>query len=119
MKIFGWFTKIIFFLLLFICKLLVESVKKSSPYFILFSQWKRRQKNVSHSALFIIWILLHILLMPHQNFAFDNKYGRRSITTPFGIVRGETVVLASDEDLSAVTQYLGIPYGVAPSGQVY
>lgn len=45
-------------------------------------------------------------------------FGRRMVTTPFGVVRGETILPTSDDDLPAVTQFLGIPYGVAPVGQV-
>uniref|UniRef100_A0A7E4V8S3 COesterase domain-containing protein n=1 Tax=Panagrellus redivivus TaxID=6233 RepID=A0A7E4V8S3_PANRE len=44
------------------------------------------------------------------------NYGRKSVSTSFGIVRGETVSPEVD-DLPAVTQYLGVPYGVAPAGQ--
>jgi hypothetical protein len=47
----------------------------------------------------------------------NQNLGKRIITTPFGVVRGETVSPSSSEDLPAVTQFLGIPYGVAPSGQ--
>lgn len=45
-------------------------------------------------------------------------YELRSVLTPFGVVRGETIIPLSEDDLPAVTQYLGIPYGVAPTGQV-
>ncbi|VDK43961.1 unnamed protein product [Anisakis simplex] len=40
----------------------------------------------------------------------------RTVTTTFGVLRGETVS-PDVGDLSPVTQYLGVPYGVAPSGQ--
>ncbi|VDM38386.1 unnamed protein product [Toxocara canis] len=42
--------------------------------------------------------------------------GMRTVTTTFGVLRGETVS-PDVGDLSPVTQYLGVPYGVAPSGQ--
>jgi carboxylesterase type B len=38
------------------------------------------------------------------------------VTTTFGVIRGETVHHESD-DLVPVTQYLGVPYGVAPLDQ--
>lgn len=44
------------------------------------------------------------------------NYGRKQVSTSFGIVRGETINPEVD-DLPAVTQFLGIPYGVAPTGQ--
>uniref|UniRef100_A0A1I7XXL4 COesterase domain-containing protein n=1 Tax=Steinernema glaseri TaxID=37863 RepID=A0A1I7XXL4_9BILA len=44
------------------------------------------------------------------------SYGRKTVSTTFGVVRGETVSPEAD-DLPPVTQFLGIPYGVAPSGQ--
>ncbi|CAJ0574213.1 unnamed protein product, partial [Mesorhabditis spiculigera] len=40
----------------------------------------------------------------------------RSVNTGWGILRGE-VVSPGAEDLPPVAQYLGIPYGVAPTGQ--
>lgn len=46
------------------------------------------------------------------------SYGKRSVLTPFGVVRGETIIPPSEDDLPSVTQYLGIPYGAAPTGQV-
>lgn len=45
-------------------------------------------------------------------------YGRKTINTSFGVIRGETISLSVD-DLPAVTQYLGVPYGVTPNGQVF
>lgn len=47
---------------------------------------------------------------------FSANYGKKTISTTFGVIRGETVSPEID-DLPAVTQYLGIPYGVAPVGQ--
>lgn len=47
-----------------------------------------------------------------------NSYGpKRTVVTSFGVVRGETVIPPGSEDLPAVSQFLGIPYGVAPVGQ--
>ncbi|CAD6187188.1 unnamed protein product [Caenorhabditis auriculariae] len=43
-------------------------------------------------------------------------YELRSVSTSWGIVRGE-VVSPEGEDLPPVSQYLGIPYGVSPTGQ--
>uniref|UniRef100_A0A1I7X5E6 COesterase domain-containing protein n=1 Tax=Heterorhabditis bacteriophora TaxID=37862 RepID=A0A1I7X5E6_HETBA len=43
-------------------------------------------------------------------------YEQRSVQTSWGIVRGE-VISPNGEDLPPVAQYLGVPYGVAPSGQ--
>ncbi|CAJ0956199.1 unnamed protein product, partial [Mesorhabditis belari] len=40
----------------------------------------------------------------------------RSVNTGWGILRGE-VVSPGTEDLPPVAQYLGVPYGVAPTGQ--
>ncbi|CAB3400756.1 unnamed protein product [Caenorhabditis bovis] len=40
----------------------------------------------------------------------------RTVTTPWGMVKGETII-PEGEDLPPVAQYLGIPYGVAPTGQ--
>jgi neuroligin len=38
------------------------------------------------------------------------------VTTTFGVVRGQTIAPPAN-DLPPVTQYLGIPYGVQPSGE--
>lgn len=43
--------------------------------------------------------------------------GIRTVTTTFGVLRGE-LVSPNVDDLPPVVQYLGVPYGVAPSGQV-
>ncbi|CAG9535697.1 unnamed protein product [Cercopithifilaria johnstoni] len=42
--------------------------------------------------------------------------GIRTVTTTFGVLRG-TIVSPNVDDLPPVVQYLGVPYGVAPSGQ--
>ncbi|VDN04237.1 unnamed protein product, partial [Onchocerca ochengi] len=42
--------------------------------------------------------------------------GIRAVTTTFGVLRGE-LISPNVGDLPPVTQYLGVPYGVAPSGQ--
>uniref|UniRef100_A0A1I7V3L8 COesterase domain-containing protein n=1 Tax=Caenorhabditis tropicalis TaxID=1561998 RepID=A0A1I7V3L8_9PELO len=44
------------------------------------------------------------------------SYDVRSVSTSWGIVKGE-VVSPEGDDLPPVAQYLGIPYGVAPTGQ--
>ncbi|KAI6232384.1 Neuroligin-1 [Aphelenchoides besseyi] len=44
------------------------------------------------------------------------SHARRSVTTSFGVLRGETISL-DGSDLPAVTQFLGIPYGLSPTGQ--
>ncbi|RCN36856.1 hypothetical protein ANCCAN_17270 [Ancylostoma caninum] len=43
-------------------------------------------------------------------------YEVRSVNTAWGIVKGE-LVNPDGGDLAPVTQFLGVPYGVAPSGQ--
>ncbi|VDN25922.1 unnamed protein product [Cylicostephanus goldi] len=43
-------------------------------------------------------------------------YEVRSVNTAWGVVNGE-VVHPDGVDLAPVTQFLGVPYGVAPSGQ--
>jgi len=48
---------------------------------------------------------------------FSFRLETRSINTSWGVVKGE-LVYPNGDDLPAVTQYLGIPYGVAPTGQV-
>uniref|UniRef100_A0A915A7H0 Carboxylesterase type B domain-containing protein n=1 Tax=Parascaris univalens TaxID=6257 RepID=A0A915A7H0_PARUN len=48
--------------------------------------------------------------------ASSGHSGLKTVTTTFGVLRGETVS-PDVGDLSPVTQYLGVPYGVAPSGQ--
>lgn len=48
--------------------------------------------------------------------ASSGHSGMKTVTTTFGVLRGETVS-PDVGDLSPVTQYLGVPYGVAPSGQ--
>lgn len=57
-----------------------------------------------------------LLLFQHVASNIGPSYGRRSVNTPFGIVRGETISPGMD-DLPAITQFLGIPYGIAPNGQ--
>ncbi|KAK6036969.1 hypothetical protein COOONC_25525 [Cooperia oncophora] len=44
------------------------------------------------------------------------SYEVRSVNTAWGVVRGE-LVHPDGADLAPVTQFLGVPYGVAPSGQ--
>uniref|UniRef100_A0A8R1HPQ8 COesterase domain-containing protein n=1 Tax=Caenorhabditis japonica TaxID=281687 RepID=A0A8R1HPQ8_CAEJA len=56
--------------------------------------------------------LLLLLFLPGRTRAYDV----RSVSTSWGMVRGE-VVNPEGEDLPPVAQYLGIPYGVAPTGQ--
>eukprot|EP00081_Caenorhabditis_elegans_P007615 NP_001257224.1 Neuroligin-1 [Caenorhabditis elegans] len=55
--------------------------------------------------------LLLLLFLPRIR-----SYDVRSVTTSWGMVRGE-VVSPEGDDLPPVAQYLGIPYGVAPTGQ--
>ncbi|KIH67989.1 hypothetical protein ANCDUO_01682 [Ancylostoma duodenale] len=43
-------------------------------------------------------------------------YEVRSVNTAWGVVKGE-LVNPDGGDLAPVTQFLGVPYGVAPSGQ--
>uniref|UniRef100_A0A914Q2S0 Carboxylesterase type B domain-containing protein n=1 Tax=Panagrolaimus davidi TaxID=227884 RepID=A0A914Q2S0_9BILA len=69
-----------------------------------------RRRNLSKIILyyyFLVGFVLHFV---------TTNYGRKQVSTSFGIVRGETVNPEVD-DLPAVTQFLGIPYGVAPTGQ--
>uniref|UniRef100_A0A0R3RTA7 COesterase domain-containing protein n=1 Tax=Elaeophora elaphi TaxID=1147741 RepID=A0A0R3RTA7_9BILA len=47
---------------------------------------------------------------------FRCNTGIRTVTTTFGVLRGE-MVSPNVGDLPPVAQYLGVPYGVAPSGQ--
>ncbi|MFH4974303.1 hypothetical protein AB6A40_001012 [Gnathostoma spinigerum] len=61
-----------------------------------------------------IWII--ILFALRLPLIVECYVGLKSVTTTFGVIRGETVSPAAG-DLPPVTQYLGIPYGVAPSGQ--
>ncbi|VDK75259.1 unnamed protein product [Litomosoides sigmodontis] len=42
--------------------------------------------------------------------------GIQAVTTTFGVLRG-TIVSPNSGNLPPVVQYLGVPYGVAPSGQ--
>uniref|UniRef100_A0A914EIE0 Carboxylesterase type B domain-containing protein n=1 Tax=Acrobeloides nanus TaxID=290746 RepID=A0A914EIE0_9BILA len=63
----------------------------------------------------ITWKHLWIWFM-HSFFLASANYGKKTIFTTFGVIRGETI-MPEIEDLPAVTQYLGIPYGVAPTGQ--
>ncbi|CAP27658.1 Protein CBR-NLG-1 [Caenorhabditis briggsae] len=58
----------------------------------------------------LIYLLL-LLFLPRIR-----SYDVRSVSTSWGMVRGE-VVSPEGEDLPPVAQYLGIPYGVAPTGQ--
>uniref|UniRef100_A0A0K0D6N6 COesterase domain-containing protein n=1 Tax=Angiostrongylus cantonensis TaxID=6313 RepID=A0A0K0D6N6_ANGCA len=55
--------------------------------------------------------LLSLLIPPIQI-----CYEVRSVNTAWGVVRGERVH-PNGGDLPPVTQFLGVPYGVAPSGQ--
>ena len=62
---------------------------------------------------------------------FSARYGRKTVITSFGSIRGETFspdgklehvlplkhVNDLVDDLPAVTQYLGVPYGMSPTGQ--
>uniref|UniRef100_A0AC35UI29 COesterase domain-containing protein n=1 Tax=Rhabditophanes sp. KR3021 TaxID=114890 RepID=A0AC35UI29_9BILA len=41
---------------------------------------------------------------------------KKRIQTTFGVLKGETIS-PDAEDLPAVTQYLGVPFGVSPTGQ--
>ncbi|KJH41052.1 Carboxylesterase [Dictyocaulus viviparus] len=43
-------------------------------------------------------------------------YELRSVNTAWGVVKGE-LVIPDGNDLAPVAQFLGVPYGVAPSGQ--
>ncbi|TKR81310.1 hypothetical protein L596_015200 [Steinernema carpocapsae] len=60
--------------------------------------------------------ILTLLLLLLSSASVRANYGRKTVSTTFGVVRGETVSPEAD-DLPPVTQFLGIPYGVAPSGQ--
>lgn len=123
MKTLSFFNKkILIFLFLFIYKLIEFGIKKFYILylnFIPFMRWQQRYFKKFKSLKILILINLHILFIPQQNFAVNNKnFDYRSIKTPFGTIRGETIIPPSDKNLPAVTQYLGIPYGVAPSGHV-
>jgi hypothetical protein len=63
----------------------------------------------------LIVILLISIVDSNQN--NGHVYSRKSVNTAFGVIKGETI-LPGVEDLPAVTQFLGIPYGLAPNGQV-
>lgn len=54
----------------------------------------------------------------HSNFRVASTGTRlRVVNTTWGQIRGEVVSPGAD-DLPAVVQYLGVPYGIAPQGQV-
>ncbi|CAI5455616.1 unnamed protein product [Caenorhabditis angaria] len=50
-------------------------------------------------------------------FPTSQSYDVRLVSTSWGMVKGEVVTPEGDDDLPPVAQYLGIPYGVPPTGQ--
>uniref|UniRef100_A0A0N4ZRS0 COesterase domain-containing protein n=1 Tax=Parastrongyloides trichosuri TaxID=131310 RepID=A0A0N4ZRS0_PARTI len=68
-------------------------------------------KKINRSnILFILIILITLLIF------LNASNPKKRVQTSFGILRGETI-LPEAEDLPAITQYLGVPYGVSPTGQ--
>nr|CDJ80083.1 Carboxylesterase domain containing protein [Haemonchus contortus] len=60
--------------------------------------------------------LVRVLFRTISLCSLVTSYEVRSINTAWGVVRGE-LVHPDGADLAPVTQFLGVPYGVAPSGQ--
>uniref|UniRef100_A0AAF5CZH4 Carboxylesterase type B domain-containing protein n=1 Tax=Strongyloides stercoralis TaxID=6248 RepID=A0AAF5CZH4_STRER len=69
-------------------------------------------KKINRNNLLLIFFINTILLIKISNSINIKK----RVQTSFGVLRGETI-LPEAEDLPAVTQYLGVPYGVSPTGQ--
>uniref|UniRef100_A0A0K0EUU8 Neuroligin-1 (projected from Caenorhabditis elegans ortholog nlg-1) n=1 Tax=Strongyloides venezuelensis TaxID=75913 RepID=A0A0K0EUU8_STRVS len=69
-------------------------------------------KKVNRNKLLFI-LLINIFLLIKVSNSINLK---KRVQTSFGVLRGETI-LPDAEDLPAVTQYLGVPYGVSPTGQ--
>lgn len=66
--------------------------------------------------MIIEWLALFLAVLCSAFFKSADGANIRSVNTPFGILNGETIEVA--RELPSVTQYLGVPYGVSPTGQV-
>ncbi|KAL3989801.1 Neuroligin-1 domain protein [Acanthocheilonema viteae] len=64
----------------------------------------------------IFTVYLIIITIFQLSYRIRCDTGIRTVTTTFGVLRGE-MVSPNVDDLSPVVQYLGVPYGIAPSGQ--
>ncbi|EFO24748.2 hypothetical protein LOAG_03741 [Loa loa] len=64
--------------------------------------------------VFTVYLFIITILQLSEHIRCDS--GIRTVTTTFGVLRGE-MVSPNAGDLPPVAQYLGVPYGVAPSGQ--
>ncbi|KAI1724358.1 carboxylesterase family domain-containing protein [Ditylenchus destructor] len=79
----------------------------------------QQRLSILTSVLILLGCLTSQILASVTSASKNEPHGRKSVTTPFGAIRGETIATpaADGDDLPAVTQYLGIPYGVQPSAQ--